>query len=130
VTPTVTATGTPTLTVTPIPTGAVIFQASAVTFAFLPNPITIQVGTTVIWTNGDTATPHTVTADDGSFDSGNLIPGSGFQVTFATPGTYAYRCQYHASLGMTGTINVLSQVPAPMSSRVYLPIVFSNARGP
>jgi hypothetical protein len=32
---------------------------------------------------------------------------------------------------MTGTINVLRQVPVPTPpSRVYLPIIFGNARGP
>jgi plastocyanin len=49
--------------------------------------------------------PHTVTADDGSFDSGsfdNTAPGS--LVAPAKPGTYAVHCTVHPS--MHGTLTV------------------------
>ena len=72
---------------------------SSGSFAFSPATITIKVGTTVTWTNM-TATPHTVTSDDGkSFDSGisNPISASGgtFSHAFMTAGTFAYHCQIH-----------------------------------
>jgi plastocyanin len=38
--------------------------------------------------------------------SGNLDPGSTFQVTFTKAGTYPFFCQYHAP-GMTGAITVM-----------------------
>ena len=44
--------------------------------------------------------------------SGNLGPGSTFEVAFTEPGTYPYFCQYHSFLqggqrsGMVGTITV------------------------
>src|SRR5215213_3869759 len=72
-------------------------------YAFTPPKLTVSAGTTVTWTNND-AVPHTATASDGTFDSGNLNPGQSFAFTFAKPGDYAYACQYHA--GMTGTIVV------------------------
>jgi plastocyanin len=72
-------------------------------FAFGPADITIPVGTTVTWTNNDGA-PHTATADDGSFDSGNLSTGDSFSFTFDTPGTYTYHCNVHPN--MTATITV------------------------
>jgi plastocyanin len=72
-------------------------------YAFTPATLTVAAGTTVTWTNND-AVPHTATASDGSFDSGNLNPGQSFSFTFSTPGTYPYVCQYHA--GMQGTIVV------------------------
>ncbi len=72
-------------------------------FAFTPATLTVPAGTTVTWTNDD-AVPHTATASDGSFDSGNLNPGQSYSFTFSTPGSYPYVCQYHA--GMTGTIVV------------------------
>jgi plastocyanin/sugar lactone lactonase YvrE len=72
-------------------------------YAFTPPTLTVAAGTTVTWTNND-AVPHTATASDGSFDSGNLNPGQSYAFTFSTPGSYPYVCQYHA--GMMGTIVV------------------------
>ena len=46
-------------------------------FAFGPASITVPVGTTVAWTNADSA-PHTATAVDGAFDSGIIDPGTSF----------------------------------------------------
>ena len=72
-------------------------------FAFGPGTITVAAGSTVTWTNSDSTT-HTVTADDGSFDSKQLAAGSTFSQTFTKAGTYAYHCAIHTS--MTGTIVV------------------------
>jgi LPXTG-motif cell wall-anchored protein len=70
---------------------------------FAPPSITIQVGGTVTWSN-DGQVAHTVTANSGSFDSGNLNPGQSFGHTFSQPGTFAYYCQYHQ--GMKGSVTV------------------------
>jgi plastocyanin len=72
-------------------------------FAFGPQTLEITAGTTVTWTNNDSAA-HTATADDGSWDTGNLDPGASGSITFDTPGTYTYICAYHPR--MTGTIIV------------------------
>jgi len=77
-------------------------------FAFGAGETTVPVGTTVTWTNADSA-PHTVTADDGSFVSGNMNTGDTFTFTFDEPGTYAYYCEYHGGAGgegMAATITV------------------------
>jgi predicted lipoprotein with Yx(FWY)xxD motif/plastocyanin len=70
-------------------------------FAFSPKVLTVAPGTTVLWTNND-STAHTVTADNGGFDSGNLGPGASFRFTFAKAGTFAYYCRYHGGPGGTG----------------------------
>ena len=74
---------------------------------YSPPKITIVIGinNTVRWMNYDSM-PHTVTAVDGSFDSGNLDPGQSFVHTFNTPGTYVYVCIYHH--WMEGTVIVIS----------------------
>lgn len=74
---------------------------------YSPPTITVVIGVnnTVTWVNNDIA-PHTVTADDGSFNSGNLDPGAAWTHVFTTPGTYSYHCIYHQ--WMTGTIVVKS----------------------
>ncbi len=70
---------------------------------FEPSTLTIAVGDTVRWFNDD-ALPHTVSATDGSWDSGNLAPGQAFERRFDTAGSYPYLCRYHP--GMAGTIEV------------------------
>lgn len=62
--------------------------------AFEPNRVNIRAGDTVRWTNDGTKV-HTVTADDGSFDSGNLEPGKTFSHKFEKEGTFNYHCTPH-----------------------------------
>ncbi len=62
--------------------------------AFYPTTLTLKVGTTIKWANKDEAS-HTVTAKDGSFDSGVLKPGASFSFTFNNAGTFEYRCNLH-----------------------------------
>ncbi len=70
---------------------------------------TITAGDTVHWT-WTGSLPHSVTADDGSFDSAVHSGGSfPFDQPFNTPGSYAYHCQIHGGaggVGMSGTIVV------------------------
>ncbi len=78
------------------------------TFAFDPDPITVQAGTTVTWTNEDEIL-HTVTSGargdaDGAFDEKLDGPGSVAEHAFETPGTYAYHCSIHP--GMDGVVEV------------------------
>ena len=72
-------------------------------FSFNPGQITVAPGTTVTWTN-EGPSPHTTTADDGSWDSGTLQQGEDFSFTFDKPGTYTYHCSIHPD--MTATITV------------------------
>jgi plastocyanin len=68
--------------------------------AFSPAVLEISVGDTVTWINDDD-TEHTVTADDGAFDSGQLNEGATFSFTFDTPGEFAYHCQFHSEMQAT-----------------------------
>lgn len=61
---------------------------------FSINVLTVPVGTTVTWTNQDT-TMHTVTAVDGSFDSGYYGEGESWSFTFTEAGEYEYYCIPH-----------------------------------
>ena len=72
-------------------------------FAFSPEVVEVLEGTTVTWTNLDVDN-HTVTADDGAFDSGSLAQGESFSYTFDTLGTFPYHCTPHPS--MTGDAEV------------------------
>lgn len=59
------------------------------------NVLTVPVGTTVSWTQDDPGQIHTVTAVDGSFDSGFLNEGESFSYTFAEAGEFEYFCAPH-----------------------------------
>ncbi len=92
--------------------------------------VTVAAGTTVTWTNLDANLPHTVTIAaagqtlpamapfsppaggntyDGStlVNSGVLMPGQSFSLTFTKPGTYTYYCLFHDDTeNMVGTVVV------------------------
>ena len=89
--------------------------------AFVPAEVTISVGDTVTWTQTG-SNPHSVTADDGSFDSHPNCPGmcmaqgDTFQHTFEEAGTFAYHCRVHGGpggAGMSGVIEVEGAAETP-----------------
>jgi plastocyanin len=87
--------------------------------AFEPRTVTVPAGTTVVWVNRD-AFAHTVTADNGSFDSGLIPPGGAFRFTFERPGTYPYYCVPHGGpggVGMAGLVVVTAPGPSPTPVR-------------
>ena len=69
-------------------------------FSFSPRELTVAVGDTVTWTNSD-AQAHTATADDGSFDTGDLDRGDAKGITLDEPGTYSYYCRFHPFMKAT-----------------------------
>jgi|GEM_PF-934212 len=62
--------------------------------AFSRGVITVPVNTIVTWTNKDLWV-HTVTSDQGLFDSGKLRPHRTFSYKFTKAGTYSYHCNIH-----------------------------------
>lgn len=73
-------------------------------FKFDPTPLTIPVGTTVVWTNQDTAPPTATSDTAGIFTTPLLQKGQSGSVTFNTPGTFTYYCTVHPN--MHGTVVV------------------------
>jgi LPXTG-motif cell wall-anchored protein len=72
-------------------------------FQFAPGAVTVNVGDTVTWTNAG-PTPHSATANDGSFDTGIMDEGGSGSHTFTEAGTFSYICTPHPN--MTGTVTV------------------------
>lgn len=94
----------------PEPSGESISEVivEIVDSSFESKTITVPVGTTVIWTHNGNF-PHTVTLDNGSYDSGNLSSGDIVSFTFTEAGTYNYHCSIHggpSGQGMSGVIIV------------------------
>ncbi|HZE03933.1 MAG TPA: cupredoxin domain-containing protein [Solirubrobacteraceae bacterium] len=86
--------------------------------AFAPFALDALPGDTVVWTNTG-GRLHTVTADDGQFDSGDLPDGRQFKLTLTATGTYDYHCNYHR--GMTGEIDVRRVTLDPLPAGPLLP---------
>lgn len=72
-------------------------------FAYSSSTVTIPVGSTVVFTNKDSAA-HTATADGGTFGTSLLSKDQSGSVTFQNVGTFLYHCTPHP--WMKGTIVV------------------------
>lgn len=107
-TPTTTATTlagdeTPMVTETPPgpPAALVADETVSITDSgYVPNTLTVPVGTTVGWTN-DGLTDQTVSANGEAafFDSGLLAPGDTFSYTFSDAGNYTYQSMIGGFVG-------------------------------
>ncbi len=71
--------------------------------AFSPKALTIKAGTTVTWTNRDTA-PHGVVADNGGPTSNLLPKGQSYSYKYTVKGIFGYHDSANATT--TGTIIV------------------------
>ncbi len=79
-------------------------------FAFVPDKVSIAVGSTVVWKNDDSVAHTAAAGGKDGFDSGNLDGGKSFSHTFKTAGTFRYLCAYHPD--MRGTLTVGNASPA------------------
>jgi plastocyanin len=93
----------PTSSSTSAVSGTPVAAVNVSNFAFDPNVLKVAKGTTVSWTNKDSAA-HTVTSDTKVFDSGNMAQGATYSFTFNDIGDFSYHCTYHS--GMTAKISV------------------------
>ncbi len=64
-------------------------------FAFNPTLLNIKVGTTVTWTNNDSA-PHQIKSS--TFNSSVMQTGGNYSFKFTTVGTFNYSCAIHPSM--------------------------------
>jgi len=92
-------------------------EVEIIDFAFQPESITIESGTTVVWTNYDTA-QHTVTSTEDIFDSGLFGENETFEYTFTEPGTYEYFCTVHPF--MEGEVIVSEEDPEQVEPGVVV----------
>ncbi|NVM98780.1 plastocyanin [Arthrobacter sp. SDTb3-6] len=95
----------------------------AMVMRYIQPTVRIHVGETVTFINSGMAAPHTVTFGTepvnfyapvgdpaafagGDLNSGLMLPGSTFTVTFTRAGTFSYICALHDYMGMVGTVVV------------------------
>jgi plastocyanin len=85
------------------PAGRDTVTATMQDFLFRPARLQITAGTTIVWSNNGQVM-HTVSADNGSFDSGPIEPGERRALTFSRAGTFPFHCTPHPF--MRGVIEV------------------------
>src|SRR4051794_16653815 len=93
---------------------------------FVPRELTVSVGDEVTWTHRDGEQVHSVTADDGSYDSNPLCSAANpkecmsdhdtFKHTFGAEGRYPYFSKTWGGPGGQGVSGVISVVTAPPPS--------------
>ncbi|HEY7735067.1 MAG TPA: plastocyanin/azurin family copper-binding protein [Nitrososphaera sp.] len=102
------------------------------TDAYSPNPVNVNVGDTVIWTNNDPPNTHTATSGtpsggpDGKFGgtaeapfSVIIAPRASFNYTFTEAGEFPYYCTLHPA--MVGTVMVAGSTgPAEFTTTATL----------
>lgn len=74
---------------------------------FNEKEITAKGGTTVTWVV-DASFSHTVTSDDGLFDSGTMNNGQTFSYTFNQAGEFLYHCNFHGRSGGSGMSGIIT----------------------
>ena len=90
-----------------------------VNFAYAPNPVTINVGDSVTWTNSDQAA-HSAKSTTGAFDTGTLTTGQTKTLQFNAAGTFAYICGIHGA-AMSATV-VVQAAATPQPTPVPTPV--------
>lgn len=94
--------------------GHLAASVGVIDFDYDPDPLVVQAGTTVTW-EWIGLSPHTVTDEAGSFDSGILVKGDTWSRTFDEIGTIQYLCTLHPD--MKGSIEVVATEVAATPSR-------------
>ena len=64
---------------------------------FNPPQLTVHRGERIVWVNKDLF-PHTVTANDKSFDSGAIAANASWSYVAGKKGEYAYSCTFHPTM--------------------------------
>ena len=75
---------------------------------FEPNEVTVSVGDTVTFVNGDLPPHNIVFLENAELSHPDLafVSGEKFPVTFDKAGDYEFQCEPHAGAGMKGVIHV------------------------
>jgi plastocyanin len=103
-------------TAPPPPATGVVHVVQIHDNSYEPKSITIAPGDMVRWVFSGSTTTHTVTAKDGTFDSGFIFTsqGASYEHRFDNRGTTNYSCKTHSDCClMRGSVLVGSDAPPP-----------------
>ncbi|MCL2635491.1 MAG: cupredoxin domain-containing protein [Betaproteobacteria bacterium] len=76
-----------------------VVEVRIVDYRFEPPTLSIKLGDSVRWINGEKRTSHSVLfPDENSRESERLFPGEHWERRFDRPGRYAYQCGPHPEM--------------------------------
>jgi len=81
-----------------------IHEVAIKSFKFDPERIAVKVGDTIRWTNEDLA-PHTATATQGSWDTGEIVKGDSVSLVVNDGMEANYFCAFHPH--MKGSVELI-----------------------
>ncbi len=93
--------------------------------SFIPATFSVSAGTTIVFLNTNNL-PHTATADNGSFDTGMVKPGSSKSVVVSKAGSIAFYCLYHGAAGGVGQSGTITVTAAAATAPTPRPTPRSN----
>jgi plastocyanin/uncharacterized membrane protein len=96
---------------------------------FQPPELAVRAGETVEWKNEDIVS-HTVTADDGSFDSGLIPPGGTWKMTVKSAGSLEYHCRPHPNMKAKLVATNGTQSPQPQTNTGFRLPALTPPRSP
>jgi plastocyanin len=89
-----------------------VVEVRIIDYRFEPAEITVPVGTTVRWTNGERRTSHSILfLGTPVLESERIFPGEYWERRFDVPGTHEYGCGPHPE--MHGQVTVSGEGAAP-----------------
>jgi plastocyanin len=77
-------------------------------FTYSPNTLNVKVGDVIEWQGSFSFHPLSSTSVPAGANSFQASTGSVFDYTVLVPGDYSYQCDFHFSVGMTGSFSVLN----------------------
>jgi plastocyanin len=92
-----------TLSASAVATTHVVQFGGGVGFTYSPSQFSATVGDTVKWEGEFAMHPLSSTSVPAGAQTWHNASGTSFSYMIEIPGSYAYHCDFHASIGMTGT---------------------------
>ena len=105
--PAVEAPAAPVAPATPVAVRQGGIAVSMIDYAYEPASVQVDVGGSITFVNDGPDEPHTATASDGSWDTGEVAVGGSSTITFSRAGTFPYICALHPN--MKGSVTVLAE---------------------
>lgn len=65
---------------------------------YVPETLKVVKGTEVTWKDNQSIIPHSVTSDNGKFESGDMHKGDVFTHVFNEAGIFTYKCTHHKKM--------------------------------